>query len=112
MVPDVAHEVAEVVNNYKTTKGDVVTADVNIEYLCPKKHSLTSVNVSTLMTRCQQFSDFCRTSKISSVFRAKISLQEKSGTITTFKIEDIVLRCLLNVPKDTTVEQTHWLIKC
>ncbi|KAA0701355.1 hypothetical protein E1301_Tti024321 [Triplophysa tibetana] len=104
MVPDVADEVAQIVSNYKTTQGEVVTADVNIEYLCPKQHSLTSVNASTLMTRCQQCSAFCRTSKISSVYRAKVSLQDKCGTITTFMIEDIVLRTLLNVPKGTTVE--------
>lgn len=47
---------------------------------------------------------YCKTSEVSSELRATVSLQDISGTITTCVIDVFVLRNLLHVPKETTVE--------
>lgn len=79
-VPDVPCQVATPVHNYEIT--EVVTADIKVEYLFPKQH--LSINTSSLMTRCQQCSAYCKTAKISSILCAAVSLQDRSGTVTTF----------------------------
>ena len=51
---DVDMEVHGIVNNVKVFEGQLVTAEVKVEYMCPKRHVLPNVNLDTAIIRCQQ----------------------------------------------------------
>jgi len=104
VVPDVSSDVAQVVDQFKVQDGEVVTAEVQAEYQCPRLHPLPAVNFQTLMTRCPKCAAYCKTSKVTSVLRATVTIQDKCDQMNTFEMDNVVLRELLDVPTHSQVE--------
>lgn len=104
IVPDLTSDVAKVIDRFKVKEGEVVTAEVKVEYQCPMLHPLTAVNLQTLMTRCPKCAAYCKTSKVTSVLCATVTIQDKSGQMSTFEMDNLVLRELLDVPTHSRVE--------
>lgn len=91
---DVDMEVHGIVNNVNVFEGQLVTAEVKVEYMCPKRHVLPNVNVDTAITRFQQCGAYCKTAAAVAVLRAKVTIEDFTGKIL---IDAYVLRQLLNV---------------
>ncbi|XP_073726177.1 uncharacterized protein [Misgurnus anguillicaudatus] len=111
LMPDQKCEVAKVVDDTKTTEGQVMTAEVQSNYLCPKQHLLENVNMTTSITRCQKCSAYCKTQSITKVFKAKITIKGNDGKMSDFMIDDYVLRRLLNIQQDSNVKEEVWAAK-
>lgn len=104
LVADRICAVAQVSTNFECCQGEVVTADVKANYVCPKQHVLDTVNLSTMLTRCEKCSAFCRTAKVQSVLRCLLTIEDGTGVMTEFALDDFVIRQLLNVPCGTSPE--------
>ncbi|XP_052464063.1 uncharacterized protein LOC128021130 [Carassius gibelio] len=102
IVPDVSCTVAHIMENFDRKEGEIITAEVKVEYVCPRQHPLPSVNLATSLTRCQQCDAFCRTSRVVSVLRGIVTIEDSSGKMNNFVLDDFLLRKLLNVPSGST----------
>ncbi|XP_026068506.1 uncharacterized protein LOC113049998 [Carassius auratus] len=89
---DVDMEVHGVANNLKVFEGQLITAEVKVEYLCPKQHVLLNVNLDTAITRCQQCGAYCKTAAVAALLRTRVTIEDLTGKMTEF-----VLRQLLNL---------------
>nr|XP_021329714.1 uncharacterized protein LOC108190180 [Danio rerio]XP_021332030.1 uncharacterized protein LOC108190180 [Danio rerio] len=94
--------VAEIRQNFETKEGIIVTADVKMEYFCPKRHALLKVNLETSVTRCHQCDACCHTSRIVAALRGNITIEEKCGKMNNFGIDDFLMRKLLNISNEST----------
>lgn len=103
-VLDLDMEVHGAVNNVKVFEGQLVTAEVKVDYMCPKQHVLQNVNLDTAITRCHQCGAYCKTAAIVAVLRTKVTIEDSSGKMTDFGIEDYVLRQLLNLGSERLFE--------
>ena len=63
-------------NDVQHTVGEIVQVEVTFSYLCPQRHALLNVNTSTLMTRCEKCTKFCKNSKLSRVMKAILVVED------------------------------------
>ncbi|XP_058626509.1 uncharacterized protein LOC131537218 [Onychostoma macrolepis] len=100
IVLDVSATVAQPVDSFTVKEGEIVTADVKAQYMFPKMHTLLAVN----LTRCQQCAAYCKTAKVKFELNGTVTVQDNTDNMSTFVLDDFVLRQLMTVPADSQVE--------
>lgn len=68
-----------------------------MNYLCPKQHVLPNVNLKTAITRCQQCGAYCKTAAVVAVLRSNVTVEDSTGKMIEYVIDDYVLCQLLNL---------------
>ena len=63
-------------NDTTQLQGTILQVAVTVCYLCPQCHQLANVNVSTLMTKCDDCKAFCTNTKLTNVIMGKIVIED------------------------------------
>ncbi|KAL7845056.1 hypothetical protein SRHO_G00235960 [Serrasalmus rhombeus] len=77
---------AEAVSDVVCSKIFIFSADVVLEYYCPRRHLLNGVNPETLITRCHQCGAFVKNAKMSTEIRGKISMLDECSDQLSFQL--------------------------
>ncbi|XP_076833758.1 uncharacterized protein LOC143480149 [Brachyhypopomus gauderio] len=96
-IPHAGPSVDPIVDDITTTEGELSMVNIDVQHLCPKRHSLDSVNFSTLMTRCHSCKAFCKTAKLSAVARGTLTIIDEAGTQHSFNLTDKLIRETLSL---------------
>ena len=98
---------AAVQNDAKHTVGEILQVEVTFTYLCPQRHALLNVNTSTLMTRCDKCSKYCKNTKLTSVMKGTIVLEDDDKNHVEFILDDKVIRSLVPIDNNVLNQSDH-----
>ncbi|XP_046871232.1 uncharacterized protein LOC124463518 [Hypomesus transpacificus] len=94
-------------NDAKHTVGEIVQVDVTSTYLCPQRHAVFDVNPATLMTRCEKCSKYCKNTKLTSLMRGTIVLEDEEKNHVEFILDDKLIRSLVQIDNHVLNQCDH-----
>ena len=75
-------------NDVQHTVGEILQVKVTFSYLCPQRHALLNVNTSTLMTRCEKCSKYCKNTKLSRVMKGILVVEDAEKKHVEFMLDE------------------------
>lgn len=94
---DAGVAVSAVEDTVKIVSGEIISGNVSIDYMCPKRHSLPEVNMAELVTKCDKCDTFCKIKKLAKHIKGSLTISDQQGEYHTFFVEESVLRKVLGL---------------
>lgn len=102
-VADAGAVVEAVMDDADIITGEIVTTNIVIESLCPKRHVLDMVNPKKI-TWCPQCGAYVKNDKITTEFQGKMLLNDEDGRDRSFKLTHQVLHTVLKIDTNTVLK--------
>ena len=105
--PQTTFHIAEDAGAASAAVGEILQVEVTFTYLCPQRHALLNFNTSTLMTRCDKCSKYCKNTKLARVMKGTIVLEDDDKNHVEFILDDKVIRSLVPIDNNVLNQSDH-----
>ena len=82
-------------NDTTQLQGIILQVAVTVSYLCTRRHQLANVNMSTLMTKCEDCKAFCKNTKLTNVNMGKIVIEDENQNPVEYTMNNDLIHSLV-----------------